>query len=72
MDAQVKAKLLQGIQIEILDVLRRRLQDYLELIVALETVGVLAVAAVGRAAGRLNVGAVMRLGSDSPEEGHRV
>ena len=60
MDAQVKAELLQGIQIEILDVLRRRLQDYLELIVALETVGVLAVAAVGRAAGRLNVGAVMR------------
>ena len=46
MDAQVKAELLQGIEIEVLDVLRRRLQDYLELIVALETVGVLAVAAV--------------------------
>ncbi len=45
---------------------------YLELIVALETVGVLAVAAVGRAAGRLNVGAVMRLWTDSPEKGHRV
>ncbi len=62
-------KALQRIEVEVEDVQRRRLHDHLELVVMLQPVGVLAVAAVGRAAGRLHVGDVPRLGAEDAQEG---
>ena len=44
------------------------LQDHLELVVMLHAVGVLAVAAVGRPAGRLNIGGAPRFGPEDPQK----
>ena len=51
----------ERLEIEVLDVVGRRLQDHLELVVVLQAVGVLAVAAVLRPARGLHIGRVPRL-----------
>src|SRR5574341_2565024 len=59
-------------EIELLHVWRIRFQNYLELVVLIEPVRVLAVAAVGGAPGRLHVGHVPRLGTEHPQVGRGV
>ncbi len=59
-------------QIELLDVVGRRLQDDLELVVVLQPVGVLAVAAVLGAARGLDVGAAPGLGPERAQGGRGV
>ena len=51
------------------DVIGRGLQDDLELLVFVETVGVFAIAAIGRAAAGLDVGNLIRFGPENAEEG---
>src|SRR5215469_12147416 len=51
----------QASEIERLAVRRRGLQDHLELVEMLQSIGVLPIAAVGRSAGGLNVGCAPRL-----------
>ena len=59
-------------EVEVLDVGRRRLQDHLELVVVLQPVRVLAVAAVLRPARGLHVGGVPRLRPERAQRGRRV
>ena len=59
-------------QIELLAVGRRRLQDHLELVIVLQPVGVLAVAAVGRPARGLDIGGAPRLGPERAQRRRRM
>ena len=68
MPGEVDADRGEAAEIELLQVGRARLQDHLILVIMLEPVGVLAVAAVGRAAAGLDEGGVPRLG---PERAQR-
>ena len=61
------AKLDQAAEVELLQVLRARLQHHLVLVVMAEAVGVLAIAAVGWPTTRLNVGAPPRVGPKRPQ-----
>ncbi len=70
--AQVQADGLQRTQVEVLHVRRVRLQDHLVLVIVLQAVGVLAVAAVARTARGLDVGRVPRLGTQRAQDGGRV
>ena len=58
----------EALQIEIVDVLRRRLQDELELVVLVEAVRVLPVATVGGPAGGLHIDDLPGRGAEDPEE----
>ena len=69
MGERVDADRLEALQIEVLEVVRRRLEDHLELIVVLQPVRVLAVAPVGRAARRLHVGGPPGLGAERAQRG---
>ena len=60
---------LEALQIEVLHLVRRRLQDHLELMVLVEAIRVLAVAAVGRPARRLHVGDVPVRRPEHAQEG---
>ncbi len=60
----VEADLGERLQVELLDVVGRRLQDHLELVIVLQPVGVLAVAAVAWAARGLHIGGVPGLGAE--------
>ena len=62
----------ERLQIEILDVVRRRLQDHLELIIMLQAVRVLAVAAILRTPRGLHIGRVPWLGSERPQSRRRM
>src|SRR3974390_1669830 len=62
----------EGVEVEVEDVQGRRLHDYLELVIMLEAVGILAIAAVGGTARRLHVGHVPRLGAEDAEKRSRV
>src|SRR3546814_7830905 len=53
----------------LLDVGRAGLQDYLILVIMLETVGVLAIATVGGAAARLDVGGLPGIGAERAQGG---
>ena len=68
----VDAERAQRVEVEVLHVVGRRLQEHLVLEVVLEAEGVLAVAAVGRADRRLDVGDAPRLGAEAAQEGGRV
>ena len=68
----VDADGVEALQIEVLDVGRRRLQDHLELVIVLEAVRVLAVAAVLRAPRRLDVGGAPGLRPQRAQSGRRV
>ena len=62
----------EAVQVEVQDVVGRGLHDHLVLVVVLQAVGVLAVAAVGGAAGGLDVGHVPGLRPQGPQEGGGV
>ena len=62
----------QALQVEILHVGRRRLHDHLELIVVLQAVGVLAVAAILGPARGLHVAGVPRLGAERAQRRRRM
>ena len=63
---------LQRIEIKLLHVGRRRLQDHLELVIVLQPVGVLAIAAVLGAARGLHIGGVPGLGPERAQRGGRM
>ena len=65
---EVDAEGLERAQVHVLDVGRRRLDDHLVLVVVAEAVGVLAVAAVGGAHGRLDVGGAPGTGVEAAQE----
>jgi hypothetical protein len=69
---RIDAEAAQRVEIELEDVLRRGLHDHLELVVVLQAIGILAVAAVGGAAGGFDVGDVPGLGAEHPQEGGGV
>ena len=66
--AQVDAAGLEALQVQLLDLVRRRLEDHLELMVLEQAVRVLAEPAVGRAARRLHVSHVPRLRPEHAQE----
>ena len=69
---RVDAQCLQRIQVQLLDVVRRRLHRHLVLVVALQAVRVLTVTAIGRAPRRLHVGRIPAFRTDRTQEGGRV
>jgi hypothetical protein len=69
---QVEAERFERAEVELEDVVRRRLQHHLVLVVVLHAVRVLAVAAVLGAARRLHVGGLPRLRADGAQEGGGV
>ena len=69
---RVDADAAEALQVEVLEVRRRRLHDHLELVVVLQPVGVLAVAAVLGPARGLHVGRVPGLGAERAQGGGRV
>ena len=64
--------MLQRLDVQLLEVERRRFEDDLELIVVLQAHGVFAVTTVTRTAAWLHVGGVPALGTDCPQEGGGV
>ena len=72
MHQRVDTDVAQRIQIQLLDIGRVRLEHHLELIIMLQTVGVLAIAAIGRAAAGLHIGRVPDFRADRAQEGGRV
>src|SRR5579864_1027570 len=69
--AQVNANGLERFQIKLLHVLLRRLQDHLKLHVLIKTVGIVAVTPVSRAARRLHVSDLVRLGPEHSQKSFR-
>ncbi len=65
---RVDAKALEARKIELLDIVRRRLHDDLELVVLVKAVRVVSIAAIRRTAGRLDVGDVPRLRAEHTQE----
>ena len=68
MHGRIDSESLQAVQIQLLRIGRRRLHDDLELEVMLQTVGVVAVTAVGGTTRRLHVGGLPGFGSDNTQE----
>src|SRR5690606_16982161 len=68
----IDADAAQRFQIQVLDILGIGLQCPLRLIVVLQAVGVFAIAAIGRATRRLNIGGVPGLGTHGSQEGGSV
>ena len=68
----VDPEALEGVEIELLDVQRRRLQEDLILIVVLQAVGVFAVATVRGPPGRFHIGNLPGFRSQGPQKGGRV
>src|SRR3546814_20190282 len=68
---RVDAQFLQRLEVQLDDVVGRGLHHHLVLVVALQAVGVLAVAAVGGAAAGLPVGGVPRLRAERAQAGGR-
>ena len=69
---QVDAQRHERLQVHVLDVGRRRLDDDLVLVVVTEAIRVLAVATVGGAHGRLDVGRAPRARVEAAQKGRRV
>ena len=69
---QVDAQRHERLQVDVLDVGRRRLDDHLVLVVVAEAVRVLAVAPVGGPHGRLDVGGAPGARVEAAQEGRRV
>jgi len=68
----IDAEALQGVQVDLLDVLRRRFHDHLVLVVVLQPVGVFSVAAVGGTPRGLDVGHVPRFRAQRTQKGGRI
>ena len=69
---RVDAEAPQRLEVQLQDVRGGRLEDHLVLVVVLQAVRVLPVAAVGRPAGRLHVRRLPRLRAQGPQESGRV
>ena len=65
----VDAQFAQAVEVEFLEVFRRRFEGDLELVIVLQTVGVVTVAAVFRAAAGLYIGGKPRLGAECAQAG---
>ena len=62
----------QAAQVQVLDVVGRGLHEHLELVIVLQAVGVLAVAAVGGTAAALHVAGAPRVGAERAQRGGGV
>ena len=62
----------ERLQIEVLQVRRRRLQDHLELVIVLQPVGIFAVAAILRPPRRLHIGGVPGFRPERAQRGRRM
>jgi hypothetical protein len=62
----------EAFEIDVLDIFRMRFEDHLELVIVLQTVGVLAVAAIRGTTRRLDISGVPRFGSEYAEKRGRV
>ena len=71
-ELRIDADRVERVEIEVLQVGRRRLQDHLELIVVLQPVRVLAVAAVLRPARGLHIGGIPGLRAERAQRGRRM
>ena len=71
MGRDIDADGLEASQVQILDVVRRGLDEHLELVVELPAVGVLAVAAVGGTAAALHVAGAPGVGPQRAQRGGR-
>ena len=71
-DFGVVAQFAQGVEIEVLDIGGRGFEGDLELVIVLQAVGVVAVAAVFGAAAGLDVGGKPRLGAERAQAGGGV
>ena len=71
-DFGVDAQFAQGVEIEVLDIGGSGFEGDLELVIVLQAVGVVAVAAVFGAAAGLDVGGKPRLGAERAQAGGRV
>ena len=69
---RIDAEFLQGFEIGLLDIVRGRFHNHLELMMLVQTVRVVAVSSVIRAAGRFNVCYVPWFRSDGAKECRRV
>ena len=69
---QIDSNCAEALEIEILNIVRRRLKYHLKLRVLVEPVGIFAVAAVGWAAARLHVDDAIRIGPEHAQESFRV
>src|SRR5260370_34140307 len=72
MQCEIEAERLEALQIELLAIRGRRLQDHLELVIMLQAVRVLAIAAIGRPARRLDEGGAPWLRPERPKGRRRV
>jgi hypothetical protein len=70
--AGVNSERSEGVEVEVKDVHGGGLHYYLELVIVLEPIGVLAVAAVGWTTGGLYIGNVPGFGSKDAKEGGRI
>ena len=68
----INAQLLEALQIEVLNVMRRGLQDDLILVIVLHAVWIFAVAAIGGTAAGLRIGGSPWLGPERTQERRRV
>ncbi len=68
----VEAEHPQGIEIQFLNIVRRRFEQNLKLIVVLQAIGVFAVAAVGGPPTGLHIGGVPGFRTDGPQKGGRM
>jgi len=69
---QIESQRFERAQIQLQNVRRRRLQHHLELVVMLQAVRVVAIAAVLWAATRLNISGLPRLGAERAQKGRGV
>ena len=69
---QIKAQRFERTQVQLQNVGRGRLQHHLVLVVMLQSIGVLAIATVFRAAAGLHIGGLPGLGANGAQKGSRV
>ena len=68
----VNAQLGQALQIQLLDIFRRGLYDYLELMMLEQTVGVITITTICGTAGGLYISHTPGLGAQNPQKSGRV
>ena len=69
---QIDPNELEAVEVDILRVVGRRLDEHLVLVVVLQAVGVVAVPPVGRSSRRLDVRGLPRLGAETAQRGGRI
>jgi hypothetical protein len=69
---RIDPKGLQTVEIDLLDIKRRRFENDLILVIVLEPVGVFSIAAIRRPPRRFDIGHLPRLRTQDPEEGSGI